>query len=116
RRQVRVPDAVRDPPRPAVLTLEGRLRHAHLRPVRPRVVPVLHAPPRRAARERGIRASRSVGGARTVVERTERWSAEDDGRPRTGPPYDPPTIVLIASQRISLHAITSSTFTYSTVL
>ena len=51
-RCVRIPDAPRNPPRPAAKSGARRLAHARLRPLRHRVVPVLHAPPRRAPRER----------------------------------------------------------------
>ena len=54
---LRVPDAVRHPPRPPERARCGRLPRARVHPVRPRVVPVLHAPPRRTPRQRRLRAA-----------------------------------------------------------
>jgi proline dehydrogenase len=56
--RVRIPDAVRDPPRPPADAAEGRLPGPCLRAVRPPMVPLLHAPARRTPRQPDVRASR----------------------------------------------------------
>ena len=54
-RSLRVPDALRHPPRSADGAREGRLPGARLRAVRQAVVSVFHAPARRAAGQRRVR-------------------------------------------------------------
>jgi proline dehydrogenase len=51
---LRVPDALRRPPRPPAPTRRRWPRRACLHPLRPRVVPLLHAPPGRTPRQRPL--------------------------------------------------------------
>ena len=55
---LRVPDAVRHPPRPPERARRGGLPRPRLHPVRARVVPLLHAPARRTPRQCRVRAAR----------------------------------------------------------
>ena len=70
---LRVPDAVRHPPRPAGTLVEAGVPRARLRSVRPRMVSVLHAPAGRAACERRVRAPRP---ARRTRDIRRKWVAE----------------------------------------
>src|SRR6185437_2803472 len=54
RRRLRIPDALWHPPRSATRSGEARLADAGLHPLRNRVVPVFHASPRRAPRQRVV--------------------------------------------------------------
>ena len=53
--RLRVPDALRHPARPAGAARRRGLPDARLRPLRQAVVPLLHAPPRRAPGQRRVR-------------------------------------------------------------
>ena len=71
---VRVPDALRRSPRPAGLAGPGRLDGPRLRALRAGVVSVLHAPTRRAPRERRLHpAQRAPRRARRRIERERRF-------------------------------------------
>ena len=54
---------LRHPPRSPGVTRRRGLSRARLRPVRPRMVPVLHAPARRTARQRRLRRQEPAQGA-----------------------------------------------------
>ena len=62
--RLRVPDAVRRAPGHPGAAGGRRLDGSHLRPVRVAVVPVLHAPPGGATRERVVHPAQPVAGAR----------------------------------------------------
>jgi len=73
---LRVPDAVRHQARSAVGAGAGRLSAAGLRPVRPRMVPVLHASAGRTACEHRVRAQKS-GAGRILISATRVSSSAD---------------------------------------
>ena len=68
-RSLRVPDAVRRPARSAGRPHGGGPSRARLHPVRPRVVPVLHAAPRRTPGQRRLRRQEPAAGTVTPGRR-----------------------------------------------
>ena len=86
-RPVRVPDALRRPPRPPGAAAGARLPGPGLRAVRLAVVPVLHAPPGREAGERDVHApiarEGGAGGRRRAA--TAAAGRRPAGRPKPAP-------------------------------
>ena len=103
RRSLRVPDAVRHPPRPAGAAARRRVSRARLRPVRPRMVPLLHAPAGRTAGEYRFCARKSAR-ANDKQSASARVVGLAHGASRRLPPRSPSVDALPHRRRLHISA------------